>query len=143
MTPGGFLAAPGSRFPETPSVCIGVNQGARSPAKSGRGSVPSPTPAGGLFSFAIPAGSISRQLTARERYELTERSDYQRKELKPLEVLGVKDITDEEYVTPRNQLDDKDKPNASVRPKVYKEGPRRLKGLTAFFEQFGDPSLEA
>jgi len=128
----------GARYPDTPKVSIGVNQSSRSPARDRP--VTSPTPSGGLFSFSIPTSSISKQLTARERFQLSERSDYKKKELKALTALGVSELSEETYVTPRAQLDDKSKADTNVKVRINKEGPKRMKGLTAFFEQFNELS---
>ena len=60
----------------------------------------------------------------------------------PLDKLGVTEITQEEYVTPRAQIPD---PAAhDVKVTISKVGgASRTKGLFKFFEQFSDPGLEA
>lgn len=154
QTPGVFIPASMSyratdekirtqRYPDTPAISIGVNQSSRSPSRmSAASGLKSPTPAGGLFSFSIPAASVSKALTARERFELTSRADYRKKEVIPLDQLGVSEITQEEYVTPRAQIPD---PAAhDVKVTISKVGgASRIKGLSKFFEQFSDPGLEA
>ena len=154
QTPGVFIPASMSyratdekirtqRYLDTPAISIGVNQSSRSPSRmSAASGLKSPTPAGGLFSFSIPAASVSKALTARERFELTSRADYRKKEVIPLDQLGVTEITQEEYVTPRAQIPD---PAAhDVKVTISKVGgASRIKGLSKFFEQFSDPGLEA
>lgn len=133
------------RYPATPAISIGVNQASRSPSRMSGRSLSSPTPAGGLFSFSIPAASASKALSAREKFELTSRSDYKKRDLIPLDKLGVTDLSAEEYVTPRSQLgDDAKRGGAELKVTITKAGgASRIKGLSKFFEQFSDGMLEA
>ena len=100
---------------------------------------------GGLLSFFIPAASANKALTAREKFELTSRSDYQKRDLIPLDKLGVTDLSTEDYVTPRSQLgDDAKRGGAELKVTITKAGgASRIKGLSKFFEQFSDGMLEA
>ena len=133
------------RYPATPAISIGVNQASRSPSRMSGRSLSSPTPAGGLFSFSIPAASASKALSALEKFELTSRSDYKKRDLIPLDKLGVTDLSAEEYVTPRSQLgDDAKRGGAELKVTITKAGgASRIKGLSKFFEQFSDGMLEA
>jgi len=132
MAPSSISYRPAA-YPETPAVCIGVNQQSRSPVK-GRAPVAQPT--GGLFAFYLPPPKKPPP-SDRDRYEKDLPTVQDRlASLKSAEALGVRTLDEETYVTPRISFREKSMAHPVV---ISKEGKtNRVKGFAKFFEQFTD-----
>ena len=115
-------------YPQTPAVWIGVNQQSRSPTRAR--SPNDPAPAGGLFNFQLPMDKV--RPSAREAF-LSDRK--QTPHRKP-EELGLKEIDEEEYITPRLQIAQQKAERTKQDIAISGQGSGRINKYKTFYEQF-------
>ena len=137
ISPGSKSYRQSISYPDTPAICIGVNQSSRSPLK-GRPTPPA-QPQGGLFAFYLPPPV--RIPTARELFEKDAPTTKERLQaIKPVEALAPP-LDEGSYMTPRMRFREKSKGTEAVVAGGIAKGTKagtRVKGLTKFFDQFND-----